>query len=223
MKFLRTLAIGAAFGAALAGAPAAFADAKSEAFVETNSNRVLEVLNDDALTDEQRSARFSEFMHTFANIPAIARRVLGPAGRSLSQEEFDAYYDAFQRYAIAVYEVQLDQFRGEEVKVIGSRDIDERRSQVRSLIESSQAGRDIEVIWDVIRSEKDPTKYQVRDVGLNLDGTVLWLAQDQQAQFEAFLGRNNNDVGRLVARINQMTASLEAKKQAGGATAKGKG
>jgi len=211
-----------AVGAALVLAQPAFADAKSEAYVEKSANNVLKVLSDRSLTDEARAVKFSQFMHEFAHVPTIARRVLGVSGRSLSEAEFNKYYKAFEEYAIAVYEVQLDQFRGEALKITGSTDLDARRSQVKSLIKSSQTGKDIEVIWDVLQSQDGQT-YRVRDVGLNLNGSVLWLAQDQQAQFESFLDRNNGDVDKLVARINKMTSDLETRKRAGGGSTLGQG
>jgi phospholipid transport system substrate-binding protein len=217
MKLMRVLAM----AAVLTAAPAAFADKKSEAYVETNANGVLQVLNDESLSADQRKMKFSEYMHKFAYVPDIARRVLGAEGRSLSKEEFDRYYKTFEAYAIAVYEVQLDQFRGESIKVTGSRDDDARRSQVRSLIKSSESGKDIEVFWDVLAS-KDGTGYRVRDVGLNINGSILWLAQDQQAQFEAFLGRNNGDINKLIARINQMIADLEQRKKSGAGSTLGR-
>ncbi len=207
--FLR-LAATLTLGAAVLAAPA-FADRKSEAYVETNANAVLKVLNDKSLSDSARSQKFGEYMHTFAYVPDIARRVLGASGRGLPKQDFDRYYKAFERYAIAVYEVQLDQFRGEAIKVTGSRDDDARRSTVRSVIKSASTGKDIEVLWDVLASQ-DGQSYRVRDVGLNLNGSVLWLAQDQQAQFEAFLDRNNGDINRLITRIDQMTADLKSRK-----------
>jgi phospholipid transport system substrate-binding protein len=210
MKLVPMLAL----SAVLALSQPAFADAKSEAYVESSANKVLSVLSDDKLTDDERAAKFSQFMHEFAHVPTIARRVLGSSGRSLSEADFQKYYKAFEEYAIAVYEVQLDQFRGESLRITGSTDVDNRRSQVKSLVKSGQTGKDIQVIWDVLLSQDGKT-YRVRDVGLNLNGSVLWLAQDQQAQFESFLDRNNGDVDKLVARINKMTADLEARKRAG--------
>lgn len=194
--------------------PAAFADKKSEAYVESNANAVLQVLNDRSLTAEQRRQKFSEYMHQFAHMPSIARRVLGVEGRSLTQAEFDRYYTAFETYAMEVYEVHLDQFRGEAIRVTGSRDDDARRSTVESVILSSQTGKDTKVYWDVLMSQ-DGKSYRVRDVGIDLGGSVLWLAQEQQAQFESFLGRNNGDVDKLIGRINVMLADMESRKKDG--------
>lgn len=210
MKLIRILAAAAVLGCA----PAAFADKKSEAYVETKANEVLMVLNDKTLSDVQREAKFSEYMNKFAHMPSIARRVLGAQGRSLSEAEFNRYLDIFQVYAMEVYEVHLDQFRGKAIKVNGSKDEDARRSTVDSTIVSSQTGKDTKVYWDVLASQ-DGKSYRVRDVGIDLGGSVLWLAQEQQAQFESFLDRNNGDIDKLIARIKQMLADMEARKKDG--------
>lgn len=210
MRFVRALAL----AATVAAAPAAFADTKSEAYVEAKANEVLQVLNDQSLSADQRRNKFSEYMNKFAYMPAIARRVLGAEGRSLSEADFDRYLRVFEKYAIETYEVHLDQFRGEAIKVTGSRDDDARRSTVASIVKSSQTGEDTKVYWDVLKSQDGQT-YRVRDVGIDINGSVLWLAQDQQAQFESFLGRNNGDVDKLIARINAMIADMEARKRDG--------
>jgi phospholipid transport system substrate-binding protein len=210
VKFVRILAAAAVLGCA----PVAFADKKSEAYIETKANEVLMVLNDKTLSDVQREEKFSEYMNKFAHMPSIARRVLGAQGRSLSEAEFNRYFDIFQTYAMEVYEVHLDQFRGKAIRVNGSKDEDARRSTVESTIVSSQTGKDTKVYWDVLASQ-DGKSYRVRDVGIDLGGSILWLAQEQQAQFESFLDRNHGDIDKLIARIKQMLADMDARKKDG--------
>jgi len=219
MKMMRILAAAVVLGttapaAMIAAAPSAFADKKSEAYVQAKADEVLKVLNDKSLGADARRAKFREYMNQFAHLPTIARRVLGAEGRSLSQADFDKYYKTFETYAMEVYEVHLDQFRGEAIKVTGSKDDDARRSTVNSLVKSSQTGKDTKVYWDVLASQ-DGKSYRVRDVGIDLGGSILWLAQDQQAQFESYLGRNNGDVNKLIAKINSMIADMEARKKDG--------
>jgi phospholipid transport system substrate-binding protein len=219
MKMMRILAAAALLGIAapaalIATAPAAFADKKSEAYVQSKADEVLQVLNDKSITADARRAKFREYMNQFAHMPTIARRVLGAEGRSLSQADFDKYYRTFEEYAMEVYEVHLDQFRGQAITVTGSKDDDARRSTVNSLVKSSQTGKDTKVYWDVLASQDGKT-YRVRDVGIDLGGSILWLAQDQQAQFESYLGRNNGDVNKLIAKINSMIADMEARKKDG--------
>ncbi len=210
MKSLHALAL----AAVILSGPAAFADKKSEAYVQTNADAVLKVLNDKSIGADARRTKFREYMNQFAHLPSIARRVLGAEGRRLSESDFDKYYKTFETYAMEVYEVHLDQFRGEAIKVTGSKDDDTRRSKVESTIKSSQTGKDTKVYWDVLMSQ-DGTSYRVRDVGIDINGSILWLAQDQQAQFESYLGRNNGDVNKLIAKINSMIADMEARKRDG--------
>jgi ABC-type transporter MlaC component len=108
-------------------------------------------------------------------------------------------------------------FSCKAIKVTGSRDDDQRRSTVASVIQSTETGKDVKVYWDVLASQDGGT-YRVRDVGIDVDGSVFWLAQDQQSQFEAFLGRNNGDIDKLIGRINQMIADMNARKRRGGNT-----
>ncbi len=208
---MRSLAAAALISVAT---PAAFADKKSEAYVEANANSVLQVLNDKTLNDAQREMKFGEYMNKFAHMPTIARRVLGVNGRSISDADFDKYFKVFQNYALEVYEVHFDEFRGEKLRVIGSKDEDDRRSTVATLIKSSKTGKDTKVYWDVLRSQDGKT-YRVRDVGIDLGGSTLWLAQEQQAQFESFLNRNNGNIDKLIGRINVLLADMEARKKDG--------
>jgi phospholipid transport system substrate-binding protein len=195
-------------------APTAFADKKSEAFVQANANTVLGVLNDKSLTADAREKKFFEYMNKFAHMPSIARRVIGTNSRSLSQAEFDRYYKIFETYAMEVYQVHFDQFRGEGLRVTGSKDDGAQRSTVESVIKNSQTGKDTKVYWDVLLSQ-DGKSYRVRDVGIELGGSVLWLAQEQQAQFVNYLDRNNGSIDKLIGRINVLLADMEARKKDG--------
>lgn len=211
MKLLRFIAAAVVLASA---APAALADKKSEAFVQANADSVLQVLNDRSLSADAREKKFGEYMNKFANMPSIARRVIGVKARSLNETEFNRYYKIFETYALEVYQVHFDQFRGESLRVTGSKDDGPQRSTVESIIKSSQTGKDTKVFWDVLLSN-DGKSYRVRDVGIELGGSVLWLAQEQQAQFVSYLDRNGGDIDKLIGRINVLLADMEARKKDG--------
>jgi phospholipid transport system substrate-binding protein len=211
MKLLRFIAAAVVLAGA---APAALADKKSEAFVQANADSVLQVLNDRSLSNDAREQKFGEYMNKFAHMPSIARRVIGVKARSLSEPDFNRYYKIFETYALEVYQVHFDQFRGESLRVTGSKDDGPQRSTVESIIKSSQTGKDTKVYWDVLLSSDGKT-YRVRDVGIELGGSVLWLAQEQQAQFVSFLDRNGGDINKLIGRINVLLADMEARKKDG--------
>ena len=55
----------------------------------------------------------------------------------------------------------------------------------------------------------------MRDVGIELAGSTLWLAQEQAAQFINYLDRNNGNIDKLIGRINVLLADMDARKKDG--------
>ncbi|ACT58071.1 MlaC/ttg2D family ABC transporter substrate-binding protein [Hirschia baltica] len=191
---------------------AAWADANSEAFVEENANAVLHTLNQPELTEADRTAQFNLYMNTFADMDKVARFAVGRYGRQFSDAEFKAYSDAFITYALAVYEVQLDRFRGEEIEVVGSVDLRPGDSVVKTRILATNDNKKFNVEWRVLK-DKDSANYQVLDVALNIEGSQIWLAQEQRAQFVSLLDRSNGNAEVLIERINSMTEKLKNEKE----------
>ncbi len=183
----------------------AHADARTEAYVAQNASEVLSTLNNPALSAEERTAAFSRYMDQFADFNAISNFVIGKYARRFSAEELARYRQAFRTYALAVYENELDAYRGEGVTVRGSVDRSPTDSIVNTVIRRRD-GQDMDVRWRVQGTEGN---YQVIDVALNIEGNLIWLAIEQRAQFIALLDRTNGSADALVSRIEQMTADLK--------------
>lgn len=195
-------------------APAAFADKAAEAFVRDNANKVLTVLSDKSLNDAARREKFSTYMNQFANFPGIARRVLGSYGRTVSETDFQRYYKSFEAYSISVYEAKLVPFRGSTVEVNGSVDKGPRQSEVSTTVRDKLKNKDMKVVWDVLASQ-DGKSYRVRDVALETDsGAVIWMAGDQQKDFEGLLNGNKGSVEKLIQFIDGKNAEIARKKAA---------
>ena len=202
MKF-RSLILAAT--AMIAVSSPAFADAKTEAFVKQNANEVLDSLNRPALDKSERTQLFSGYMEEFADFDAVSKFVIGKYAKRFSETELERYKTVFKTYALAVYENELDAYRGEEVVVAGSTDRTERDSIVDTTI-SRDDGREMNVRWRVLKRGEE---YQVVDVALDTDGNLIWLAIEQQAQFLALLDRTNGSADALIKKIEGMTAKLE--------------
>ena len=81
----------------LAGAwTVAVADADTEAFVEKNANRLLNLLDDDTIDAATRTTTFVGYMDEFSNVDRIAAFVIGKYSRRFSTEELAAYRSAFR-------------------------------------------------------------------------------------------------------------------------------
>ena len=203
-----TITAMAAAGLALCALPAA-ADAKTEAYVQANASEVLASLNDPTLTADQRTSTFSTYMDKFTDLDAVSNFVIGKYSRRFTPDELAAYRKAFRTYALAVYEAQLDAYRGKAVIVKDSVDRSETDSIVNTVIER-QDGQNMDVRWRVLTRDG---KYQVVDVALNLDGNLIWLGIEQRAQFIALLDRANGSADALIAKIESMTSELKASKR----------
>lgn len=206
MKFARTL-----FAATmLAALPVqALADAKTEAFVEKNANDVLDALNNPSLSQDERTALFSRYMEEFADINAVSRFVIGKYANRFSSEDLQRYQQAFRTYALAVYENELDDYRGNEVIVKGSTD----RTPTDSIVDTSiprQDGKAMNVRWRVLKRNG---QYQVVDVALNIDGNLIWLAINQQDQFLSILDQSNGSANALISKLESMTRQVQSSRR----------
>lgn len=187
----------------------AFADAKTEAYVQKNANEVLATLNNPDLSAKERTDKFSGYMDQFADFDAISNFVIGKYSRRFSEADLTRYRKAFRNYAMAVYENELDAYRGEAVTVKNSVDRSATDSIVNTVIKRRD-GKDMDVRW---RVQGKDGNYQVVDVALNLDGNLIWLAIEQRAQFIALLDQNNGSADVLINKINGMTADLKTRKR----------
>ena len=135
--------------------------------------------------------------------------MLGKYANRFTQEELERYQDAFRTYALAVYQEELDAYRGNEVVVEGSID----RSASDSIVDTTIArsdGRSMDVRWRVLQRNGE---YQVVDVALDIEGNLIWLAIEQRAQFSALLDNNNGSADALINKINEMTQKLRTERR----------
>lgn len=188
-------------------AGSALASPESEAFVQQNAELVLEALGDDTLTKEDRTEQFQKYMNEFSDQPRIARFVIGKYARQFSREDLTRYRTAFTEYSLASYEANFDNFRGGQIEVTGSTDTKNGRYSIVKSLVTSRDGDTLEARWRLLIKDG---KFQVVDVGLNIDGNLLWLAIEQRAQLLAVLDRNNGSADALIAKLDELTSGLES-------------
>ncbi len=87
--------------ALLTGARPALADCEgARAFVRSAGDRAVEVLNKAGASDAERLAGMTKLLFDVADVPLIARLVLGRHWRSASETQRAAYVAAFRTYAV---------------------------------------------------------------------------------------------------------------------------
>ncbi len=194
-----------AVAAALLATPA-FADAKTEAYVQKNASEVLSSLNNPKLTQAERTAAFSGYMQKFADLDRVSNFVIGKYARTFTDDEKTRYRKAFREYALAVYESELDAYRGEAVVVKSS--ADKPNFSIVTTVIKRKDGKETDVRW---RVRINNGAYSVEDVALNIEGNLIWLGISQKDQFIAVLDKSKGSADVLIAKIESMTKALRTK------------
>ncbi len=197
---LLALAAFFAIPASAQNAPAA------EAFVQSNVQRGLGILNNHSLSAEQRSAQFRTFLLGLTDLRRIALYTLGPVKRTSSPADQNTFVDAFRDYAFAVYEQEFDKYSGQTLKVTGSIQRANGYYLVTTQLIDPNAPRNqepIEVDFRVFGSDGHFSVADITVVGLDL-------AITEQDEFTSFLSQHNDDVKALTANLRERAARVRA-------------
>ena len=197
--------------AVLAAAPEALAarNENAESYVQRSALAVLRALGTGSPGARQQT--FYQLMAQFADMPRVANFVLGRYGAQLRADPTlrAEWNHAFQEYAIAVYEDQLDSYSHSDLRVTGSTErIAGQDVVVISEMTPRGGSRPLRVQWRVLRSGE---AWKVVDVSLVYEGNEVWLAQQQQRDFLAALDRNRGDIRALIREINTMTSQMRSR------------
>jgi phospholipid transport system substrate-binding protein len=190
---------------ALLGAPANAAPNPAEGFVQQKIDSGYNILNNRGLSAQARRTQFRQFLLGLVELKRIANFTLGPAARTTSDGDKAAFQDAFEDYAVAVYDAHLSKYRGQTLKVTGS--------QMR-------AASDVVVNAEVVNPNKpDAARIKVafrvrkdsenRMVVTDMQVEGVWLAISQRDDFGGYLQQHNNSVPQLTAHLKRMAQRIE--------------
>ena len=180
----------------------------AENYVSTNVQKGLTILNDHNVSDMQRRLQFRDFLTSLTDIRRIAIFTLGPARRTATPQQLDAFVNAFRNYAVAVYESRLRAYAGQSLRLIGGSEHGPGDYIVRTQLvdptgRTEQQGEPIEVDF---RVDGAPGHYVVIDAAI----AGVWLAIEERDQFTAFLEENNGNLNALISHLDALTNRLRA-------------
>jgi phospholipid transport system substrate-binding protein len=190
-------------------APAAFAQraSEAEAFIETNAQEVITLLQafDNGEADESAvRAELRAKVEEIADTDRISEFVLGRYRRGADEAEIAQFKEVFQNYAISVYERELGNYAGQDLTVDGSVARREDDIIVRTTV---TGGSDTyQVNWRVLDGDAG---FQVVDVEV----LGVWLAQNQREQITSLIG---NAGGRISAATDVLRERMQTGEPLGG-------
>jgi phospholipid transport system substrate-binding protein len=138
---------------------------------------------------------FEKLFVTYADVPAIARSVLGTAARSASKGQLSAYTKSFQGYISRKYGRRFREFEG------GKIDVAEARA-VKSYFEVISTARlkgeaPFEVRWHV--SDKSG-----KDLFFNIIIEGVNMLASERTEMGALLDQRGGDLDRLIADLKTL-------------------
>jgi len=193
----RVFATGLVAAAALASLPrpaqALTADA-AKALVDRTVATVNSIINS-GKSEAAMLKEFEKLFVTYADVPTIARSVLGTAARSASKGQLAAYTKAFQGYISRKYGRRFREFEG------GKIDVAEARA-VKSYFEVISTARlkgeaPFEVRWHV--SDKSG-----RDLFFNIIIEGVNMLASERTEMGALLDQRGGDLDRLIADLKTL-------------------
>jgi phospholipid transport system substrate-binding protein len=186
------------FGAAVLGAASpALAQARdpgAEAFVQTKAQRVIATLANKSLSDAQKKQIFHEAIDELADVPKITNFVLGKYARTITPEQRARFTPVFRTYAENVYQSRIDDYHGEQLKVVGSVVRKPGDVIVNTTVAGGQLSQPVAVSWRVLGGGQT---WKVVDVQFK----GIWLAITQQQDFVSTI---DNAGGNIDILINQL-------------------
>jgi phospholipid transport system substrate-binding protein len=169
-------------------------DAGAEAFVQAKAQRVITVLANKGMGDAQKAQVFHQAVDELADVPRITNFVLGKYARTITPDQRARFTPVFRTYAESVYQSRIDDYRGEQLKVVGSVINKPGDVTVKTVISGGQITQPLPVSWRVLGGGQT---WKVVDVQFK----GIWLAITQQQDFVSTI---DNAGGNIDVLINQL-------------------
>jgi len=186
-------------GLGFASLPATAAS-PAENYVQDNIHKGLDLLNNRALSTEQRRSQFETFLLGLTDMKRIADFTLGQYRRNASPADIAAFDAAFQSYAVAVYQSYFERYKGQTLKVTGSQTLapDDFVVATQLLDPNDHSGQPPLVVEFRVRTNTgNPVVTDFAVAG-------IWLALEERDQFTSFLGQNGGNIAMLDSHLNDL-------------------
>ena len=157
------------------------AETNAEAFVLKFTEDTKIIFNDKSLNKDSRLKKLNELSAKYLDLDALAVYTLGDYREKVSAAEKDNFSKLFREYFIKNMSSKLNDYADQELKILGSKRINENNIIVSTKIFSKKDAQEIAVNWRIYIKD---SKLLVRD--LVVEG--LSLARTQKEEFASIIG-----------------------------------
>ncbi|MEO1551054.1 MAG: ABC transporter substrate-binding protein [Pseudomonadota bacterium] len=160
--------------------------------IKTVSAEVTRIAN----SGKAESAALRDFrtlFNTYADVPTIARSVLGPPWRQASTSQKTAFVEAFEDYLSAKYGRQFNEYRGARITVTKASDQGNKGVLVYSVV-SPKGASPFEVAWQV--SDRSGS---TRAINIFIEGVSM--LSTERSEIKAMLEAQRGSLSGLIDEL----------------------
>lgn len=183
-------------GALIAALPrpaAALDDAQAKALVDKALAEIDATIN----SGKSETAMYGDFERIFAryaDVPVIARSVLGPPAKTASAAQMSAFTKAYQGYLSRKYGRRFREFIGGRIEVTGAKPVKSYYEVVSVAYLKGEAPFDLR--WYVSDKSGKNLFFNIIIEGVNM-------LSSERTEIGAMLDQNGGSIDKLIAQLNK--------------------
>ncbi len=168
-----------------------------EEFVKNFSDKAIFILSNQEISEKDKTDAFTSLVMDSIDLNLISKFVLSKAWKNASDDQKTKYLSAFKTYFVNSYANRLNQYSGEQVKVISSQEAGKFVIVESQIVREGTDTLQINLKWRILNKDND-----IKIIDLNVEGISLIIAQREE--FQSFLANNDNDLDKLIDKLNSI-------------------
>lgn len=140
---------------------------EAEVFMSDIGEKVIMLLTNQSMSDQERATQFREILETKFNLKAIGKFVLGRYWKQASPEEKKRFLELFKETTVASYATRFKDFTSEKFEILGSRSEADKGVMVSSQI-VRPSGQTIPIDWKIFEKNGEIRIYDVILEGISM-------------------------------------------------------
>ena len=166
-------------------------------FIDELVNDAITKLSDKNISKEKKISFVEKIALENVDINALGLYTLGELRKSSDEVDISTYQISFQKYFLKSLTSRLSDYSSSEFEILGEEKKSANYTIVSSKVKPKDDSPEIKIDWRVYT--KNPDKPLIRD--LIVEG--LSLARTQKEEFASILSANNNDIKKLINKLEE--------------------
>ena len=167
-----------------------------DVFVQSTVNRASKLLGEN-ISKEEKIEKLKLIAKDTVDIKGIGFYTLGVKRKSLNDEEKERYSELFEEYFLKSFASRLAEYTNPEINVINKEKLNNNYTIVNSVLKATSERPEINIDWRIYTKNTDTPL--IRD--LIIEG--LSLARTQKEEFASILNSNNNEIQKLILKLEE--------------------